>query len=505
MAIYFNTNLPETRGLLAFDRTTNTINTILERLDTGYRINSGKDDPTGLIKREGLRLEMKGLQAAINNSIAGQSLLSVAEQAMGSIASLLTGDPTDAQDTGIVGLLNSNTTDANQISNGINQLADTIDAISRTTIYNGKQIINGAYNYNTTATKVTGTGGMISNINVTSANTPTDNTPLTLDLKISQVAQQAGVEIKDDIDVQANDTYTITLTDSDGQSVNVKLENNSGTNKTYPVLDVYNAIQAALTANSNVDLETKVDSSKYYLSTKSKGADQNMTIVVTDKSGNGVNLSTSPFVANGSLDTSKATSGILTATGQDWQINGIEGTVVTDDNKINVYSNTASFSASFNDDTAANDTFTINIMGGTSFQLGKDINSGSKYNFGIAAINSSNLVAKDGTTLNDLRSLDYDKDENIVKAQKAIEDFASQIATERGRLGTIQKNVLGTNQTNLEDQLAIVTETEATISNTDVALETSRLARQELIADSAMSVIQYARAFSQFAVSSLFQ
>ncbi|MDR2641427.1 MAG: hypothetical protein LBC74_01395, partial [Planctomycetaceae bacterium] len=167
--------------------------------------------------------------------------------------------------------------------------------------------------------------------------------------------------------------------------------------------------------------------------------------------------------------------------------------------------NSINFSGELDDNVADNDEFMFSVTGGTSFQLGKDVSSAGKYNLGIATINSNNLAGKDGTTLMQLRSLDYSKEDSILLAQRTIEDIASQIATERGRLGTIQKNVLTTNQNNLEDQLALVTESEATISNADAALETSRLARQELIADSAMNAILYARSFSQFAVSSLFQ
>jgi flagellin len=498
MAIYFNTNLPETRGLLAFDRTTNKINDILQRLDTGYRINSGKDDPTGLIKREGLRLEMKGLQSAINNSIAGQSLLSVAEKAMGSVASLLTGDPTDSQDLGIIGLLNGGS--ASEITAGINQLADTIDAISRTTIYNGKQIINGAYDYNALAT----TGATsISNIKVTSADI-TEGASTDVKFEVTDVAKKAGVKL-DDLEVAADKDYTVTLTDGNGRFVSVEFKGTSGSATDYAKDILAGTIKSALSNNADIDLEITDDGTNYYLASKTKGANNNLTISTVDQDGyvdasDAFTEDTTNFL-NVAED---STTHVLTTAGQDWKLSGIEGTVVTNDDTANVYSNSATFSANLSKATAGND-ITVKISGGTSFQLGKNVSSAGKYNVGISTINSNKLTGNDGTTLAELRSLDYSNQDNVIKAQKTLEDIATQVATERGRLGTIQKNVLGTNQTNLEDQLAIVTESEATISNTDAALETSRLARQELIADSAMSAILYARSFSQFAVSSLFQ
>ncbi|MDR2642074.1 MAG: hypothetical protein LBC74_04695, partial [Planctomycetaceae bacterium] len=346
MAIYFNTNLPETSGLLYFDRTTNKINEILQRLETGYRINSGKDDPTGLIKREGLRLEMKGLQSAINNSIAGQNMISVAEKAMGGIASLLTGDPTDSQDTGIIGLLNSK--DAGAIANGINQLANTIDAISRTTIYNGKQIINGAYDYNTTVT------GALTNVKVTSANV-TEGKPTEFSFKVDQVAEKAGVEIVDKISIAQNNYNIITLTDNNGKTVNVELTNSGSTGKDYSAVEIADEIKSALASNSGIDLE--IDESTLFLTTKTKGEDQKLTISTVDQNGNNVDLSgvfkaitssTNGYVVD-------STNKIITATGQDWKLSGIEGTVVMDDNKINVYSNSINFSGELDDNVADND------------------------------------------------------------------------------------------------------------------------------------------------------
>jgi flagellin len=489
MAIYFNTNLPETRGLLAFDRTTSKINDILQRLDTGYRINSGKDDPTGLIKREGMRLDMKGLQSAINNSVAGQNLLTVAEKAMGSIASLLTGDPTDTQDTGIIGLLNSGS-DFDKILSGMNQLASTVDSISRTTIYNGKQIINGAYDYNTLSTS-SGTG-KISNVKVTSANI-SGGIPVELAFTVTQAAERAKVQLTEVTNLIEGEEYKVMLTDGEGNSTHFAVIVDG--EKKVKVDNLKSAIDTAL-QNYNTSLELMKSG---ILQSKSKGANQSITIDVT-KDGASSNELDAAFKV-GAADYSVPVSG------KDWVFSGIAGTIVADDNKINVYSDSINFSALLSDNTVKGDAFTLNVSGGTSFQLGKDVSSAGRYNVGIATINSNNLVAKDGSTLASLRTLKEGESENeyIVRAQEAIADFATQIATERGRLGTIQKNVLVTNQYNLEDQLAIVTAEEAAISNTDVALETSRLSRQELIAESAMNVISYARSFSQFAVSSLFQ
>ena len=51
----------------------------LERLSSGLRINRGADDPAGLIASEGLRSELRGLSAAIENSERAINVISTAD------------------------------------------------------------------------------------------------------------------------------------------------------------------------------------------------------------------------------------------------------------------------------------------------------------------------------------------------------------------------------------------------------------------------------------------
>ncbi|MCA9007406.1 MAG: flagellin, partial [Planctomycetaceae bacterium] len=50
-----NTNVASLRGLRSLNKSTNLLDTSLTRLSTGLKINSGKDNPSGLIASETLR------------------------------------------------------------------------------------------------------------------------------------------------------------------------------------------------------------------------------------------------------------------------------------------------------------------------------------------------------------------------------------------------------------------------------------------------------------------
>ena len=65
------------------------LNTSLERLSTGLRINRGKDDPAGLIASENLRSEIKALNAAVANSERADQVTNIAESGLQEVSSLL--------------------------------------------------------------------------------------------------------------------------------------------------------------------------------------------------------------------------------------------------------------------------------------------------------------------------------------------------------------------------------------------------------------------------------
>src|ERR1700759_1699932 len=64
-------------------------NATLQRLSTGLRINSGADDPAGLIASEGLKSEIAGINQAIDNSSRATNVISTAEGALSEVGSLL--------------------------------------------------------------------------------------------------------------------------------------------------------------------------------------------------------------------------------------------------------------------------------------------------------------------------------------------------------------------------------------------------------------------------------
>jgi flagellin-like hook-associated protein FlgL len=98
---------------------------------------------------------------------------------------------------------------------------------------------------------------------------------------------------------------------------------------------------------------------------------------------------------------------------------------------------------------------------------------------------------------------DEDGDKEVEDYRAKVVEALNTISTAYGNIGLNQQTV-ATNQKLLDSRLLNVTSAEGRISNTDIAYESSRMARAELLAQNSMSSILYTRRYASFAVSSLF-
>ena len=79
MAIIVNTNLPALRTQTNLNNATTSLNQALERMSTGYKINSAKDDAAGLYIATNLNVQISGSKVAQDNIETGNNVLSMLE------------------------------------------------------------------------------------------------------------------------------------------------------------------------------------------------------------------------------------------------------------------------------------------------------------------------------------------------------------------------------------------------------------------------------------------
>ena len=286
MNVYSIANTPELRSIFLFNNLSNQISETVHRLETGLRINSGKDDPSGLNARELMRADIRGIQAAQKNTTAANEMLTTADGGLANISRMLIGDINNRDDNGLIGLIYDTTLPGDMKKRQIEDILTMIDSTAHSTAYNGKRMLDGS--------------------------------------------------MKD----------------------------------------------------------------------------------------------------------------------------------------------------------------------GALFQLGKNVQDSMQYRLAMPSMIVSSLGGETGN-LSELRTIDLETDEGKAKAYAIVTEAINKVAVHRGTIGAVQRSVLESNSKNLDVQWTAVSEAEGLLSNADMALESSRLNRAEILAQSTMNAILYARSFRQFMISSL--
>ncbi|TWU65522.1 Flagellin [Crateriforma conspicua] len=125
------------------------LQTRLTRLSTGLRINTGADDPAGLIASEALRAEITGLNKAISNTQRASQIISTADSALGQVSSLLNDVRGLVVEAANSGALSSEEIEANQLQ--IDSSLEAINRIAQTTTFQGRKLLDGSLDFNTKA------------------------------------------------------------------------------------------------------------------------------------------------------------------------------------------------------------------------------------------------------------------------------------------------------------------------------------------------------------------
>jgi len=136
-----NTNVAALRASNASSKADAGLQTALERLSTGKRINSAKDDAAGLAISSKMTAEIRGLTAAARNANDGISLAQTAEGAMGEVGNIVQ----RIRELAVQGANGTLTlADRTGIQAEVTQLTDQITSIVGSTKFNGTALLGGA-------------------------------------------------------------------------------------------------------------------------------------------------------------------------------------------------------------------------------------------------------------------------------------------------------------------------------------------------------------------------
>ena len=137
-----NTNPVSINAQRHLGLSSNSMATTMQRLSSGLRVNSAKDDAAGLAIAERMNGQAKGLVVASRNANDGVSLAQTAEGALGKVGDML-------QRMRELSVQSANATnsksDREALQSELKQLREEVDRVAKTTSFNGRKVLDGSF------------------------------------------------------------------------------------------------------------------------------------------------------------------------------------------------------------------------------------------------------------------------------------------------------------------------------------------------------------------------
>jgi flagellin len=490
MASTINTNISSLTAQRNLGMSQASLNTSIQRLSSGLRINSAKDDAAGLAISERFTSQIRGLNQAARNANDGISLAQVTEGAMQSSSSIL-------QRVRELAVQSANATnsagDRQAIQREVGQLTSELDRIAQTTEFNGSKLLDGTFgtaqfqvgaNSNQTIVASTAnlrTSGYGNNQNVASlgqgpaasTNAAGSNGVTTGAVTIggylgassvSVVANASAKATADSINTIKSDTgvtasartqvnlsgfssvgsYTLNITSDNttAQSISFNIPSTTGTDRLSSVVSAINdqSAKTGVTATLNTD---------------------GSQVVLTNATGNDISISDTT-VAN-------ASSVVVTKFNAD---NASVGSAVT-----------------LTADTTAN----------SATSSGYIVLDSEK---AFAVTSASNALTSGGSDLKKVSDIDVTTFDKATSALKTVDSALAFVSGERSKLGALQSR-FETAIASLNISSENLTASRSRIQDADFAMETANLSRAQILQQAGTAMVAQANQIPQGVLSLL--
>ena len=465
-----NTNVSSLIAQKTLARTNNDLQSALTRLSTGLRINSGKDDPAGLIASENLRRDIHSVEKAITNSERANQLIATADAALGQVSNLLNDIRGLVVEAANSGVLSDEQIAANQLQ--VDSSLEAVDRIARVTTFQGRRLLDGSLDFITEGSNATVTDMNIRQATLGSAG------EIAIDIDISAEAEQAEITIAAAaFSGGISDDLVFQLSGLDGSEV---FTFDSGAT-------IAQIVDAVNLVSDSTGVEAANNGGVLELTSTAYGTKAFVDVEVISEGASG------EFESN--LSSTRDTGADINAT-----VNGVAAS--GDGNTLAIHTSTLDLSITVEDGDSTDIDFTI-TGGGAIFQLGPDVVTNQQARIGMASLNTGKLGGTTGR-LYELRSGQGKELKNDPTGAAAIVDEVIFKVTElRGRLGAFQRTTLETNIRSLNDTLSNLTEAESAIRDADFAAETARLTRAQILVQSGTAVLAIANQNPQNVLSLL--
>jgi flagellin len=451
---------------------TTRLNTSLQRLSTGLRINSGKDDPAGLIASEKMRSEKAAINAAQSNVSRASNVVAVSESGLSEIAGMLNDLESLVDLTSNEAGITEDERRANQLE--IDSILDSIDRIANSTELQGRKLLNGSLGYVTSSVHVSQVAGL----QINSARIP-QGSHAPVNIRVTGIASMASISyISGTI---AGSARTIEVAGNIGREI-----------FTFGVGTTVANMVSAINQATKVTGVSATASGTGYVHFRSTGYGSSQFVRVQLLNGSSYGMSGNKYEDYG-RDVTATVNG-MTTIGDGFKI-GLRTAALNLDMTLTKAMATQTTAAAV---------FQI-TGGGAKFAVSPRVDEGSITALGIPSLNTTKLGDRNTGLLYTLATGEKNalNQNNFSTAQAIIRLAADQVASLRGRLGAFQKDTLDPAASSLGVQYENVSAAESAIRDTDFAQETANLTRGQIMVQAATMVLKQANASPQSVLSLL--
>ena len=491
-----NTNIASLNAQRQLNSSQSALSTALQRLSSGLRINSAKDDAAGLAISERFTAQIRGMDQAQRNANDGVSLAQTGEGALGQMGDLLQ----RVRELAVQSANATNTaSDRQALNQEVSQLVSELDRFAQTTDFNGLKLLDGSFTSATyqigananqviTATSTNfrtdkyGTNQLLSNSSVTlasgagvSAATTTTGGAATLTINGSSgsgtvslanstadsakaLANSINTQSQTGVKASAMTQFDVTLTTNSNYVVNVL-----GTNSA--------AEQVSFTVGANNDADGLSAAIQAF---NDKSSKTGVTAKLND-AGTGITL-TALDGSNVTLGTTAATSGAIT----------VAATATTSREATTAATQgTAAGALSGGNSVTVMGTVTLDSDKSYSITQSNTVASGL---FGTGAVNNQS-----SSSLQKVSGLDITSAVLATKAIRIADNALTLINGQRAAFGALQNRFSAT-ISNLQTSSENMQAARSRIRDADFAAETANLTRGQILQQAGTAMLAQANA-----------
>ena len=480
MTSVINTNVASLNSQRQLNKSQSSLNTALERLSSGLRINSAKDDDAGLAISSRMTAQINGMDQAVRNANDGISMSQTAEGALSTASDLL-------QRIRELAVQSSNasnsSSDREAIQSEVSALTSELDRIATSTQFNGQNLLDGTsgtshYQVGANANQVIATTG---------ANFRTTNYG---DNRVSNtaVAATAATAVVDGTVVidgyLGSATINSVAADNDtAKTLAAKI--NAETGET--------GVTATATTAFNLTMAGTETTSQAYSFTLKSDNETATTIAFTVSGQN----SDGYAAAVSAINAQSAKTGVTAE--YDQKNVGIKLTNSTGNDVTLVNAGTATFDVSKYDVTDGSLEAAFTGAGATSVINGQ-ITYDSQQAFAVT--DTSGLVSGGTSDLKSVSELDVTTYEDSQLAIAIVDAALSTVNTQLANFGAVQNRFTSV-VSNLQSSAENLSASRSRIQDADFAAETSEMSKANILQQAGTAMLAQANSSTQNVLSLL--